>query len=269
MRFVLNDNSFLGPAAPELGWVPAPRYLMRRARVRVLFETLNPGRLLEVGPGAGALLVEASYRGHKCEALETSIEARNLTTALLRKFGVNASVHSSPENEWSERFDTLCSFEVLEHIDDDQGALSQWRSWLKPGGILLLSVPAKMRLWTAGDEWAGHFRRYEKDALLQLLDRVGFSVQSFECYGFPLTNLSERLSAPAYVRRMRHQNDGVHDSRRSGTDRSGIDRAPHIKMYPVLDSIPGRLLLRFFFLTQAIFNRTNLGSGYLLKAQRI
>ena len=59
----MTEDAFLGPAAPDLGWVPAPRYLMRRARIRALLEALDPGRLPEVGPGAGALLIEGARRG--------------------------------------------------------------------------------------------------------------------------------------------------------------------------------------------------------------
>ena len=50
------EDSFLGPAAPDLGWVPAPRYLMRRARILRQLSTIPTGRLLEVGPGAGMIL---------------------------------------------------------------------------------------------------------------------------------------------------------------------------------------------------------------------
>ena len=260
-----SEDPFLGPAAPALGWVPAPRYLLRRARIWRLIATLTPGRLLEVGPGAGALLIEAARRGFRCEALESSREARQLASAMIDGCGLAIPVHASP-GDWTACFDTLCAFEVLEHIEGDREALLQWRTWLRPGGVLLLSVPAKMSLWTAGDEWAGHFRRYEKPSLLQLTQDAGYVVEHFECYGFPLANLSERLGASSYARRLRESESAT--ERRSHTARSGIDRGPHLKVYPLLRSIPGKLSLRVFFALQAVFSRTDLGSGYLLKARR-
>src|SRR3546814_6549126 len=62
------------------------------------------------------------------------------------------------------------AFEVLEHIEDDHAALRQWLGWLKPGGILLMSVPAHPSQWNAADVWAGHFRRYRKRELLGLVE---------------------------------------------------------------------------------------------------
>src|SRR5690606_20786127 len=111
--------------------------------------------------------------------------------------------------------------------------MAQWRNRIKPTGTWLLSIPARMRLRNAGDEWAGHFRRYERDALLRLIGRAGFTVDHFECYGFPLTNLSERLSAATYRRRMQMQSEPRRDARREGTDRSGIDRTPHLRLFPI------------------------------------
>ena len=177
-------------------------------------------------------------------------------------------VHAAPDAAWGASFGILCAFEVLEHIEDDREALARWRTCLKPGGVQLLSVPAHVSLWTVGDEWAGHFRRYGRTALCRLLSDAGFSVERFECYGFPLTNLSERLSAPSYARRI-HRNGGrVQHDRRRNNDRSGIDRGPHLKLYPLLRSFPGKLALRICLAVQHAFIRTDLGSGYLVKARR-
>lgn len=268
MSPTLEDDTLLGPAAPDLGWVPAPRYLMRRARIQRMLDSVKGRRLLEVGPGAGALLIERAREGFECEALELSAEARTMAEAMIACSGHAIPVHATSDPSWGDKFDVVCAFDVLEHIEDDAAALQQWRSWLKPGGHLLLSVPAHMRLWTAGDEWAGHFRRYERDGLDALLRKVGFLLDRFECYGFPLTNLSERLSAPAYARRIHRGGADVEDDRRRNNDRSGIERGPHVRIYPLLRSLPGKCALRVAFAVQRAFIRTDLGSGYLLMARR-
>lgn len=261
------EDGFLGPAAPDLGWVPAPRYLMRRARIFRQLDLLEPGRLLEVGPGAGMLLVETARRGFQCKALESSKEARALAEVVIARSGQNIPVHAEADANWKESFDVLFAFDVLEHIEHDREALLQWHDWLAPDGTLLLSVPAHMRMWTAGDDWAGHFRRYEREALLQLLRETGFIPECFECYGFPLTNLSERLSARTYAKRILRDSSSV-DDRQRNNDRSGTDRGPHLKLYPLLSSPPGKLVLRTFFGIQQWFVGTDLGSGYLVKARR-
>lgn len=256
-------DRLLGPAAPELGWVPAPRYLMRRARIMRMFSDVVPGRLLEIGSGAGALLIELSKRGFRCEALESSAQARQLLQSMSASSGVNIPAQAVPANDWGGAFDVLCAFDVLEHIEDDRSALLQWREWLKPGAKLLLSVPAHMKLWSAGDVWAGHFRRYERRGLQNLFADCGLRIETFECYGFPLTNLGERIATPSYAKRLRAN---TASNRQQNNDRSGTDRGPHLKLYPLLRSPIGKLGLRTFFTIQNAFISTNLGTGYLVMA---
>jgi SAM-dependent methyltransferase len=261
-------DPLLGPAFPDAGWVPAPRYLMRRARILELARGLVPGRLLEIGPGAATLLMEFAQRGFRCEALELSAEARRMAGDLIAQSRLPIAVHAAPASDWSGRFDTLFAFDVLEHIEDDKAALAQWHSWLRPGGTLLLSVPARMKLWTAGDEWAGHFRRYERDELKQRLADAGFALERFECYGFPLTNVTEKVSARSYRRTMRRQEDSQTETRRINNDRSGIDRRPVMRLYPLMNSVPGRIGLRIFAAVQAACLDRDWGSGYVLRASR-
>lgn len=261
------QDTVLGPAFPELGWVPAPRYLMRRARILELAAGLPPGALLEVGPGAATLLVEFAIRGFHCEALELSAAARELASGVIAASGQAVVLHDRVGPDWQSRFDYVFAFDVLEHIQDDGAALRQWLSWLRPGGVLMLSVPARMALWTAGDEWAGHFRRYERHQLEQLVRDAGLAVEKFECYGFPLTNITERVSASSYRRAI--HSDAASDSmnRKKNNDRSGIDRRPHLRLFPLLRSWPGKLALRGFLRLQTWFLRNDLGSGYILRAR--
>lgn len=263
----MTEDPLFGPAFPERGWVPAPRYLLRRARIQALTKGLPPGRVLETGPGAGTLLIEFARCGFTCEALETSEQARALAEDLIGRSGAKVTLHEAVQPGWSEAFDYLFSFDVIEHIADDVAALRQWVSWLKPGGTILLSVPARMELWSPGDEWAGHHRRYEKAALIELLTGAGLSIDAFECYGFPLANLAERASAGNY-RRMAHRGDSAEATRKANNDRSGIDRAPQLRLWPYLSAWPGRIALRSAMAVQNLFLQHELGNGYLVRASK-
>lgn len=261
-------DAMLGPAYPEFGWVPAPRYLMRRARILDLTRDLDPGPLLEIGPGAGILLSEFARRGFDCEALELSSAARDVSARVFAGSGCDIRIHDNISERLDGRFETLFAFEVLEHIEDDLGALRQWASWLKPGGRMLMSVPAHMRLWTARDEWAGHVRRYERDPLIRLLGAAGLEIEAFECYGYPLTNLSEWVSSPIFARQIHVDGSNPSDARKVNNDRSGIDRSADMKLYPLVRSFPGKLALRSAFAVQKLFLRTDLGSGYVARVRR-
>ena len=72
--------------------------------------------------------------------------------------------------------DIVTMLDVLEHLSDDGTALREVRRILKPGGALILSVPAYQHLWSAHDEALHHFRRYEKSSLNRVLNRTGFQV---------------------------------------------------------------------------------------------
>ena len=66
-------------------------------------------------------------------------------------------------------FDLITLLDVLEHIDDDRGALRELRRVARPGGLLLVTVPAYPQLWSSHDELNRHCRRYTRG---ELLDRA-------------------------------------------------------------------------------------------------
>ncbi len=72
--------------------------------------------------------------------------------------------------------DIVTMLDVLEHLSDDARALGEVRRILRPGGALVLSVPAYQHLWSAHDEALHHFRRYEKSGLNRVLSKAGFRV---------------------------------------------------------------------------------------------
>src|SRR5262249_46804746 len=72
--------------------------------------------------------------------------------------------------------DVAVLLNVLEHIEDDAGALRQLYRIVKPGGAVVLEVPAGPHLYDVYDKVLMHFRRYQLSALRQLLQRTGFAV---------------------------------------------------------------------------------------------
>jgi len=72
--------------------------------------------------------------------------------------------------------DLIVASDILEHISDDRRALSSWMRALKPGGRLVVFVPAFQALWSSHDEVNQHYRRYTRRHLISLLDSSGFQV---------------------------------------------------------------------------------------------
>ena len=259
-------TSLFGLVAPSLGWVPPLRYLLRRARILRLLHRIPRGEVVEVGCGAGALLDDLSIRGFQAVGLETSPRAFSVARALSVYGGGAQTIVDAAGSTWAASKDVVCAFDVLEHIEADSVAVAEWVSWLRPRGWLMLSVPAHSHRWGPGDEWAGHWRRYEREGFLELLQSNGLSIVHFECYGFPLANLTEWIGAKAYRRLLSERMTGI--SKEEASANSGVERLDAAKMFRVLNTLPGRICLRIFFQMQAIAARTNWGSGYLVLAQR-
>lgn len=80
-------------------------------------------------------------------------------------------------------FDLVCALDIVEHVDDDDGALSELSRVAAPRAAFLLSVPLHPSRWSAFDDFVGHRRRYRPERLLEKLAAHGFSVNQSAAYG--------------------------------------------------------------------------------------
>jgi len=150
---------------------------------------------------------------------------------------------------------------AIRHISDDAAALRSWTAKLRPGGRLLVSVPAHQRKFSATDLRVGHVRRYERQELHGLIESAGYEAIQIACYGFPLGNLGRIIGNLLEPRiSVDERADAVGRSIRSGTQQSGGVVAL------------GRLLRPWmlwpFFLLQRLTFRFDFGDGYIATAQR-
>src|ERR1039458_9688407 len=74
----------------------------------------------------------------------------------------------------SASFDLAVSLDVIEHLEDDLGALKELRRVVAPGGRLLVTVPAYQWLWSGHDEINHHHRRYTRRSLLAVAQQAGW-----------------------------------------------------------------------------------------------
>ncbi len=133
---------------------------------RWMFDRLRPWvgqRVLEVGSGIGNMSAFVADRERVVltdtepwylDRLRERFRGRpNIAVQRLELPAVDGAL-------LSERFDTVMCLNVLEHIEDDHGSLVAMRALLKPGGRLVLLVPALRALYGTLDEALGHYRRY-------------------------------------------------------------------------------------------------------------
>ncbi|MBS0452234.1 MAG: methyltransferase domain-containing protein [Proteobacteria bacterium] len=80
-------------------------------------------------------------------------------------------------------FDLVCALDIVEHVDDGDGALAELVRVARPGAVLLISTPLHPALWTAFDDFVGHKRRYRPGELLDLLERNALAVERSAVFG--------------------------------------------------------------------------------------
>jgi len=130
-------------------------------------------KILDVGCGTG-LNSQAFEEFGEVYGLDMSEEALGFSKSRGRSDLIRAYADHLPIKD--DTFDVLCALDLLEHVEDDIGAIREFHRVLKPGGSLILTVPAFMFLWSGHDEVLHHKRRYEKELLTKNLHRGGFYV---------------------------------------------------------------------------------------------
>jgi SAM-dependent methyltransferase len=167
------------PSHPTLGANATLRWPIVRAHL----DALQPKTILEMGVGMGAVGANLAERGDYV-GVEPDETSRAVASSRIGDAG--RVVASLDELDDDRSFDLGCAFEVLEHIADDAGALTEWVQRVEPGGHFLVSVPADPHRFGPWDELAGHLRRYTKTDLAKLFEAAGLQVVDVQYYGYPL-----------------------------------------------------------------------------------
>lgn len=261
MSKTVRFSTTFGPEAPELGWVPSPTHIIRRQAVLDLLGSVAPGtKVLEFGCGAGTLLAELGRAGCSGLGCDTSAPARAKAAEILRAAEVDTfRIGERPAEDQEGSFDLLIACEVLEHVIEDRAVARAWTRYLKPGGRMLVSVPAHRKRFGASDEWAGHVRRYEKADLASLIADAGLRLDHMICYGWPVTNILAPLSNHLGKRKMAAQKLNASEA----TMASGVDRRFEKALYPIYANPLSRLVFRATHALQRLAYNTDLGTGLL------
>lgn len=156
---------------------------------RVLGDLHDVHSLLEIGPGTGALGARLADR-YEYTAVEPDPASAAAAKAEIGDRGriIEGDITSLDP---VPSFDLIGAFEVLEHLEDDTAALQDWVTRLRPGGWILLSVPAFQKRFGDWDVLAGHYRRYERAQLEDLMAEAGLGEIRLWTTGFPIGYLLE------------------------------------------------------------------------------
>jgi 2-polyprenyl-3-methyl-5-hydroxy-6-metoxy-1,4-benzoquinol methylase len=233
-----------------------PKLVLRESAVFDLSRDWPPGQFVEMGAGTGYMSRLFLQRGFSGACHDLGEDSREMIRSNLAAYGDSARVVDNVDELADETFDYLFAFEVLEHIEADLAVLRQWMRKLRPGGRVLVSVPAHMRKYGRSDELVGHVRRYERSELHALLEQSGVGDIRIVNYGFPVTELTRRVSNR--IVRDDHTFDALSAEQRSIRSAQGKPKA----INRALSLVSGNIV-KPFCMVQRWFYRFDLGDGLI------
>lgn len=244
----------------------APRYLLRKHNIlRFLKQHPDIKTVLDVGCGAGELACTLAEMGYRTTALDFSEDAVKMANSIKKSRGIKDTMLNFKlgglEQVGDTKFDIVMCFEVLEHIENDEEVLRQLIQ--HSNKYVLISVPAKQKLFDESDKAVGHFRRYEKKDLQAMLTNSGLKILQFANYGYPYTDTIRIARRAMFAKKLRgNQNESMENKSKE----SGIN--------PI--KAPGRLhgmdiepFMKGLLYTTLPFNNFDLSDSYLALCERV
>ncbi len=163
-------------------WFVARRDIIFRILKRIV---KKESKILDIGCSNGVLLKSLEHQGYaNIYGVDINNSAINycITTGLKTAFCMDGAHLNFSDNE----FDIIIASDVLEHIDNDKSALKEWLRVLKPGGKLIVFVPAFNFLWSNHDILNQHYRRYSKKVFVKTVTQAGFEIKKVSYWNFLL-----------------------------------------------------------------------------------
>ncbi len=176
----------------------------------------RPGTVLDVGCGGGGMVVWLLQHGRDARGIDLSPGTAEAARAFMRSRGRSPdrirTVGLADLIVQGETHDNVLSMDCIEHIEDDRTAVEQLVSLCRPGGRIVLTVPALMVLYGARDEAQGHYRRYEPHMLRALVHGLPVRIDMLRFWnvlGVLPTFVAQRIRGRAVDESFRYGKPGL------------------------------------------------------------
>jgi SAM-dependent methyltransferase len=225
----------------------APLALNAWLRYDALTRLLPPGitDVLEVGCGQGGFGVRLAQR-YNYLGVEPDPTSFKVAQHRIELAGRGEVRNLPVEALGADTFDMVCAFEVLEHFEDDAAAVASWSARVRPGGWLVVSMPANQDRLGPFDELVGHYRRYDHAMVTALLEPLGFEQVETRLYGVPLGYALETARNVVGKRRLAQAKTSSAEERTAGSGRVMQPKGSALGLATRLATAPFRLAQRGF-----------------------
>lgn len=177
------------------------------ARVRLALSVLQkngvlpPAHVVDVGCGWGTNLEALEAAGYRVTGIDISPQILARIDRPDRRLIEADLTQDLPARAGAEQADALLALDVIEHIDDDRGAVRRMAQMLRTGGLAMLSVPALPELFSEFDRIQGHRRRYTPETLRDAISGSGLTVQSVFWWGAWMVPVLRRMRTRTHAPR--------------------------------------------------------------------
>jgi SAM-dependent methyltransferase len=206
--------------------------------------------ILDVGCGVGHVLEVLQDLGAKGIGLDLN---KTLISWLKNKLPNYSFIHEDFRDfyPWSS-YSLITMMAVLEHVKEDRKFLRKAFDLLRPGGYLIIVVPAHSKQYCKHDVLYGHFRRYDKEKLKWLLKSCGFVAPEISSYGLQLLQVINS----AFIKNT--------EVACQATVKSAFELPNwYVKLYPII-----KVGIGPYNLIQKTLKRTDCGNAYFVVSRR-
>jgi phospholipid N-methyltransferase len=252
--------------------VLAPGSILQLMFLKKELESFKGKTFLEVGPGAGNLsqmLLRMGLKGSLVELSKRSCDELSERFAdHIEKGNLKIENKSFLSNQTNDKYDLVISSMVLEHLDeaDEKLFIQLCEESLAFNGTLMLFVPANPKCWGLEDEIAGHFRRYSKEKLADVVSQSNLDIELISGLTYPLSNILLPISN-LLVKRA--ENSNLELTMEQRTLLSGHRDVMFKTVFPGYFSLVlNRYMLYPFYVAQIIFRNNSNSLVLFLRAKK-
>jgi SAM-dependent methyltransferase len=165
--------TLLAKVEPKHFWF-AERNRLILSTMREVLQTLRHRTALDIGCGTGFVTAALEHAGMQVCGLEAHIGGLRIARTRIQGPLLCETAMRIP---FASQFDAAMLCDVIEHTPDDVAVLRAASAAVRPGGIVVVTVPAHQWLWSPLDDVSGHKRRYSRQSLVRAMNDAGLRVR--------------------------------------------------------------------------------------------